>query len=119
MNRTAAAPVNAARTATPAKNIHIASSPAAARTWSPMNGPSANPTAAVLPNAPMYAPRTSSGASPATIDCEVGTQSISPTTKTTRMNASIGREALDRQEQEREPHQQHRDDELRAPAGRR
>ena len=48
-----------------------------------MNGASANATAGALPNAPMYAPRTSSGARPATTDCDVGTQTISPTTNTT------------------------------------
>src|SRR5256885_158692 len=47
-----------------------------------MNGASAKPIAPMLPKAPMYAPRTSSGASPATIVCEVGTHSISPITKT-------------------------------------
>lgn len=50
-------------------------------------GPSAKPKAGVEPNAPMYAPRMSAGASAATTACEVGTQSISPITKTTRITA--------------------------------
>ena len=38
----------------------------------------------------MYAPRRSAGASPATIACEVGTHSISPSTKTRISSATTG-----------------------------
>ena len=38
----------------------------------------------------MYAPRTSSGASPATTVCDVGTDSISPMTKTTIIATTSG-----------------------------
>src|SRR6185437_3315409 len=79
--RTATMPVIAAATETPAKKSHAAFSPYTSWRRRPVNGPSAKPTAAVEPKAPMYAPRTSSGASPATIAWEVGTQSISPNTK--------------------------------------
>ena len=48
-----------------------------------MRGASAKPIAGALPNAPMYAPRMSAGASCATTACDVGTHSISPITKTT------------------------------------
>ena len=46
------------------------------------------------PNAPMYAPRRSSGARPATAVCEVGTQSISPITNTNRISSTTGSAAF-------------------------
>src|SRR4029078_2105555 len=51
-------------------------------TWNPISVASANPLAGALPNAPMYAPRRSRGASFATTDCDTGTHSISPKTNT-------------------------------------
>ena len=59
-----------------------------------MNGASAKPIAAVAPKAPKYAPRKSGGASPATADCEVGTQSISPITNSKRISITTGRESF-------------------------
>jgi hypothetical protein len=59
-----------------------------------MNGPSAKPKALVLPNAPIYAPRTSSGASAATIAWDVGTHNISPTTKTNMESTNIPTDPL-------------------------
>lgn len=63
--RHATAPSSAAATEKPANIPHLAPSPKLSRTWRPKNGASANPAAAVLLKTPMYAPRTSSGASPA------------------------------------------------------
>src|SRR5262249_23345089 len=59
-----------------------------------MNGANAKPIAAVAPKAPMYAPRRSGGANPATADCEVGTQSISPITNRTRIRITTGSESF-------------------------
>ena len=73
---------------------HVASSPKLLRIWSPISGASANPIAGALPNAPMYAPRMSAGASSATTAWDVGTQSISPTTNTTMTKRIAARQCV-------------------------
>ena len=61
---------------------------------------------------PHVRPRMSAGASAATTACEVGTQSISPTTKIRITSAITRGGAVPVQEQERDAHHRHRDAEL-------
>src|SRR5581483_11931813 len=90
--RAAAKPRTPATTPTAATHVHMVASPYAWRTCRPRNGVSAQPTAHVPPYAPMYAPRMSAGASAATTACDVGTHSISPSTKTAMTSATTGTE---------------------------
>src|SRR5215217_9387697 len=92
--RTAAAPVSPATTETAATTVHIVLSPQLVRTWRPRNGPSAHATDHEPPKKPMYAPRMSAGANEATAACEVGIQSISPSTNTVTTTSTTGIAAL-------------------------
>ena len=91
----------------------VASSPKLFRTCRPISGESAKPIAGALPKAPMYAPRMSAGARSATTACDVGTQSISPITKTTTTDHHRDDALRPREERERQPHHEQGGDELR------
>src|SRR5207253_1343939 len=89
----ATAPASDATTAVAPKNSHIASSPDWPRSCRATSGPTAKPADSVLPKAPMYAPRRSSGASAAAAAIAVGAHSISPKTKTITTAAIVQRSA--------------------------